>query len=442
MKDSRPGAGTSVADLQGGTAEAGSPGKRTLVQQLQDAPKGGEVGKGGAHGAIEASAPAPAAAPAPAGELAADELVLTRDPAYAKAEFLDWFRDQVKAKIESWGLTFDGSCVRLAKAGATSVVALRWSLAWGDQPATRDVPFSMAPIDARASVGAVQKLKGWSKVDPGDQTLLTNLLGGETNALSIAARAHLRGMFASLGGKPDADQAAALKGVIGAKDAAPSVVDEEVTTGTTGFDLEGPVEKKNYAFRGKTADAEEWKAKFKDGVTVTIVAPKAPEAGYHYHTVQQAADAASYLPKGARSVITTVLLNVLENPDDAHWAVEYNQPGFHSYMTAGAAGIVTIYPNKTAPPGDNYMRGTMIHETGHTWSYKAWGTDKTKGKWLDWKAAMDKDRASVSGYAMASIAEDVAETIQVYVSTQGNPKFEEYKKIVPNRFAMLATEYK
>src|SRR5690606_22427906 len=147
-------------------------------------------------------------------------------------------------------------------------------------------------------------------------------------------------------------------------------------------------------------------------------------------------------PKGARSVITTVLLNVLENPDDAHWAVEYNQPGFHSYMTAGAAGIVTIYPNKTAPPGDNYMRGTMIHETGHTWSYKAWGTDKTKGKWLDWKAAMDKDRASVSGYAMASIAEDVAETIQVYVSTQGNPKFEECKKIVPNRFAMLATEYK
>ena len=29
------------------------------------------------------------------------------------------------------------------------------------------------------------------------------------------------------------------------------------------------------------------------------------------------------------------------------------------------------------------MRGTLIHETGHTWSYKQWGTDETKGKWLE-----------------------------------------------------------
>lgn len=442
MKDIRPGTGSS-ADLHGGgAADMGAVGKGTLVQGIRDAPKGGD--KGGDKGAADATGPgtAPEASPAAGGELAADELVLTRDPAYAKAEFLDWFRDQVKAKVESWGLAFDGACIRLATSGAAPVVALRWPAAWGDCPVTRDIPFSMAPIDAKASVGAVKKLKGWSKVDPGDQTILANLLGGESNQLSEAARTHLRGMFAGLGAQPDADQAKALSGVIGAKDAAPGVVDEQVTTGTTKFDLEGPVEKKNYAFRGKTADAEEWTAKFEDGVNVPIVSPKAPEAGYHYHSVQQAADSASYLPKAARAVITTILLNVQENPDDAYWAVEYKQPGFHSYMTAGAAGVVTIYPDKGALPNDNYMRGTMIHETGHTWSYKTWGTDTTQGKWIDWKAAMDKDKVSVSGYAMASISEDVAETIQVYVSTQGTAKFDEYKQIVPNRFAMLATEYK
>lgn len=443
MKESRPGTGSSTADLQGATSTSAL-GKRTQVEGIRPAPKpgddadksGDQTAASGTGGNVD-----PSAAPA-AGPLAADELVLTRDASYAKAEFLDWFRGEVKGKIESWKLAFDGARVRLADAGGTPVVALRWDPAWGDQPVTRDVPFSMAPIDAKASVAGAQKVKGWGKVAAGDQTILTSLLGGETNQLSATAREHLRGPFAGLAGQPEADQAKVLTGVIGAKDAAPGVVDEQVTTGTTGFTLEGPVAKKNYDFRGKKADAELWTAKFKDGVNVEIVAPKAPESGYHYHTVQQTADAASYLPKGARAVITTILLNVQENPDDAYWAVEYKQPNFHSYMTAGAAGVVTIYPDKGALPGDNYMRGTMIHETGHTWSYKTWGTDETKGKWVDWKTAMGKDKVSVSGYAMASIAEDVAETIQVYVSTQGTAKFDEYKQIVPNRFAILEKEYK
>ncbi len=82
-------------------------------------------------------------------------------------------------------------------------------------------------------------------------------------------------------------------------------------------------------------------------MTVEIVAPKAPEAGFHYHTVQQTADAASYLPKGARAVITTILLNVQVNPDDAYWAVEYKQADFHSYMTAGPRAWSRSIPTRT-----------------------------------------------------------------------------------------------
>jgi hypothetical protein len=421
-----------------------------MVQMLREAPRpnGGDAAADAnrtgdaAAGGAGAQAPAPqGAAPGPT-PIAADELVLTRDPAYAKDEFLTWFRDQVRGTLGAWGLALDDARVRMATDAGTPVVALRWDPAWGARPATRDVPFAMGPIEAKASLTAVQRLPGWSKVDAADRTVLVNLLGGETNQLSEAARAHLRGQFAGLAGRTDDEQAAALRGVIGARDASPALIDEQVTTTPIGFALQGPVDKPQYAFRGRQADAESWQAQFTDGVSVEIVAPKAPEPGFHYHSVQQAADAASYLPKSARQVITTVLLNVVVNPDDAYWAVEYNQPDFHSYMTAGAAGVVTIYPDTNALPNDNYMRGTMIHETGHTWSYRTWGQDTTQGKWVDWQRAMDQDRVSVSGYAMSSIAEDVAETITVYVSTRNTPKFDEYRSIVPNRFAMLATEYR
>ena len=48
------------------------------------------------------------------------------------------------------------------------------------------------------------------------------------------------------------------------------------------------------------------------------------------------------------AVITLIMLNPVVNPDDAHWAAEYHRPDFHSYMTAGAEGIVDIYPQTRA----------------------------------------------------------------------------------------------
>ena len=59
---------------------------------------------------------------------------------------------------------------------------------WGARPATTDIGFNMVPIQARAAVAGVHKLAGWAKLDPGDQTILDNLLGGETNELSAASR--------------------------------------------------------------------------------------------------------------------------------------------------------------------------------------------------------------------------------------------------------------
>ncbi len=386
--------------------------------------------------------------PKTAEALGANEIILSSDPAYAQDSFLGWFRDKIKDKVEPWNLTFDPNAIQcksvLLNDVATPAIVLIWNAEWGDKPTSTDIPFSMQPVEARAAVTAVKKLAGWNKLPKEDQPMLENMLKGESNAVSAAARKKLQGMLTTLASQTDVEQAKALSGLISAKESLPSVVNEPVTTVAIKYELEGPTTEKDYQFRGKKADAEKWTVKFEDGISLTIIAPKAPEKGYHNHTVQKAAESASYLPKSNRSAITTILLNVVVNPDDAHWAVEYKTPDFHSYMTAGKSGIVTIYPDAEVKPlpSDNYMRGTMIHETGHTWSYKTWGTDTKAGKWVDWKQAMDKDKASVSGYAMASIAEDVAETIQVYTSTQGSPRFAEYREIVPNRFQILDAEYK
>jgi len=322
-------------------------------------------------------------------------------------------------------------------------VVLAWNAAWGELPHTRTFPLNMSPLDARAAVTAVHALPGWSKVKHDDRPVITHLLEGEQNVLSVATRDHLRPRFKHIKHEDETKQAHALEKTTHVKSSMENWQAEPMQKELATFKLTGPHEKKGFAFRGKTVDAEEWVAHYDDHVNVKIIAPKAPTHGYHNHTVRQVADAAAHMPKSARKVIQEVLLNPVTNPDDAHWAAVYHQPNFHSYMTAGADGIVTIYPEKSGHKlsDKDSQRSAMVHETGHTWSFKHWGTDTTKGGWVHWKKAMHDDKTSVSGYATSAIAEDVAETIRVYVSTKHTPRHEEYEKIVPHRFKILKKEY-
>lgn len=390
----------------------------------------------------------PTATPiAPDKELQPNQRVLTRDPTYAQASFVPWFQDQCRTKLTGWGLVFDPAAVQFDTVKldgvATPAVVLTWSASWGTIPVTRDFPLTLAPLDAPAAVTAVSALPGWAKLSASEQGLLRNLLGGESNQLSSSVRNHLRPIFAGLATKNADEQATALKGELQIGTSSPGWSSEPMGQAIATVVVAGPVEKKNYAFTGSTVDGEEWTATFNDGIVTKIMAPKAPTVGHHNHSVQEIAAAACYVPKPARAVITLIVLNPVVNPDDAYWAVEYHQPNFHSYMTAGVAGVVTVYPDKVANalPDNDGRRSAIVHETAHTWSYKTWGEDKTQGKWLQWQTAMTADVIAVSGYATAAIAEDVAETVRVYVSTKGTPRFEEYKNMVPHRFAMLATEY-
>ena len=49
-------------------------------------------------------------------------------------------------------------------------------------------------------------------------------------------------------------------------------------------------------------------------------------------------------------------------------------------MTAGADGIVDIYPS-TSPHDAETARTSIAHESGHTVSKKLWGGDTKSQKW-------------------------------------------------------------
>jgi hypothetical protein len=102
--------------------------------------------------------------------LAGDEYVLTKDGQYAQQKYVAWFQGKVKGAVEPWGLSFTKASVTLRKvkfdSGELDAVTLKWDGAWGAQPATKEVPFSMAPIAAKASVTGITCWAGRATCSP------------------------------------------------------------------------------------------------------------------------------------------------------------------------------------------------------------------------------------------------------------------------------------
>lgn len=196
-----------------------------------------------------------------------------------------------------------------------------------------------------------------------------------------------------------------------------------------------PTEVKDHGFRSGKADALKYDIEI-GGKKISVYMPKSPggKAG-HVHSVEEVAKGLAALPESSRKLVTSVEVNPGQNPDDSYWAKEYKQPGFRSYMTAGKSGTVSIYPS-SSDQGQDYLDGTMIHETGHTWTAQNWGSADDK-RWDDWKGAVKKDGNVASKYARASVSEDFAETLQLYHQVKGTPKEAEVRKKMPERFKII-----
>jgi hypothetical protein len=345
---------------------------------------------------------------------------------------------RITAVLDRWRSATGRPAVTVQTADGCAAIILDWDARWGPLPRQRDLSATVRPLDASLAVTAAKASAGWAALADASKGPVEHLLAGESNALSQAARAGFATFYGDAGwdSQPAAAQAAILDGLLTSDDARPDLTAEGAAAENAAFSLEGPRLLPDHEFVGVVADADRWDMRV-DGRRIPIYAPHAPDPRQgHFHSAQQAASAVASLPPVSRALVTAINLNAIQNPSDAFWAVEYDMPDFRSYMTAGSDGAVDVYPTAAAQSA-TAMGRDMIHETGHTWSQQRWGEDSSDPRWQPWLDAMASDRISVSDYAARDPSEDVAETIQTYSTSKGTPAHDEYRLLVPARFAIL-----
>ncbi len=195
-----------------------------------------------------------------------------------------------------------------------------------------------------------------------------------------------------------------------------------------------------HAFAGQKSDADRY--------VVTIGGKDVPVFVPHdgqfdppvQHTIEEAAKALAQIPAASLAVVTELNLDPKQNPEDAFWAKTYGQANFRSYMTCGSEGRIDVYPSDTDRDA-RYMADTMVHETGHAWSSRAWGENADAPAWAPWKEAARQDGLLPSTYAGSAPAEDVAESTALYLSVKGTPLADEYRQLYPHRFELLDRQF-
>ncbi len=355
--------------------------------------------------------------------------------------------ERVEVWAGLWEMPFSRAWVRLATGAEGPTVVLDWpSAVWGAPPQARDLTGTrMQAFEARWAVKHAHDSEGWRTLDGTNQARLDAVLGGETNDLSSRAQGEMRrALMAGFKTKPAEEQATFLSDLVTGTSSRPMLVAEDVSGSRAQLTRAGPTEVTGHTFASGAADALRYVLTWPDGASIEVFVPKSTDPTLGYHTVAQVEEAVAFLPEANRKGLEAVQINPARNPLDTFWAREYGRVNFRSYMTAGVAGVVDIYPseNTASLASQRTVTGTMQHETGHVWSQRTWGTDRTQGRWVDWRAAMQSDRVSVSSYAGEDIQEDVAETVQAYGTTKGAPAHEEYRRMVPARFTILDADLK
>ncbi len=146
----------------------------------------------------------------------------------------------------------------------------------------------------------------------------------------------------------------------------------------------------DHAFNSGEADAVRFDITI-DGDTTPVYVPTEQDPALDYHPLGEVASGLASLPAQSRERIERVDVNPERNPQDEIWEVEYDSPGFRSYMTAGAEGIVSIYPSDGMRPPPPVLEGGLLHEVAHIVE----GQDFGETEWAAWEAAMEADGQSV-----------------------------------------------
>jgi peptidoglycan hydrolase-like protein with peptidoglycan-binding domain len=282
---------------------------------------------------------------------------------------------------------------------------------------------------------------GFRQLAPADQTKLLNEVGGTNYEVSRGDRNAMNALLQTPGFEKAsaADQTTQLKKFITNEPGAQSVLEPDAgafDAKRAKYTVTGPVDAKNHAFASGVADAQQYQVEI-NGKKVPVFMPKTPTDGLQNHSIDQVAKGLAALPQSSLGVLKSVNVEPKTNPDDAYWSKQYKTPNFHSYMTAGADGVVQIYPNTGAPPSQDTLDGDLVHETGHTLSQQKWGSDDSDPRWQPWKDAAKSDGVHASTYAKNAPGEDFAETLKLYQLVKGTPQEAEMRQLMPARFKII-----
>lgn len=162
--------------------------------------------------------------------------------------------------------------------------------------------------------------------------------------------------------------------------------------------------------------------------------------------IEQIARSLASLPTQSLAVVTAVEVSDHTNPQDTQWRVAYHWAAHaRSFMACGAEGRIFIYPHSAAtPPRQRDSDGTMVHETGHALSNRAFGalpppprTAPLPPGWASWSRAIQEDGGSPSGYARSDLPEDFSESLLLLTSVRNTPQEAEIRALFPHRCAIL-----
>lgn len=169
---------------------------------------------------------------------------------------------------------------------------------------------------------------------------------------------------------------------------------------------------KEHEFHGTTAPAE-----IADIQAGSLATPIYSNNNVSHNHTQNSTDeiyaTISDIDPQVLDLIHSVTLNPVQNPEDAYWAKEYNNPNFYSYMTAGHGGDITVYPTTFAIP-QPYELFAIQHEIGHVWSLGKWGYNTKHATWRSWNDAIGSDSQSPRSYSDNSPSEDFADFFGLY----------------------------
>ncbi len=313
----------------------------------------------------------------------------------------------------------------------------------------RDDLAKVSPTDRAAflgwigqEAGAVTQMRateGYMKLSQEERDRLDVYVGGGTS-LSEGAVTELQKALADT--HQDKSKAATFRKFLHAqKGIAPGVRPTPNPRLEHVSEVGDPVDVSGFSFKSGKADAVRHDVKVGEGdaTVIPVYLPKNdPPEGLFLPSLEEIVTMLASANEHTRRSIAMVRANPGRNPEDRAWAGAKGMTGFRSFMTAGADGVVDIYPQTDASRMSE-LRAAAEHESGHVVSMRAWGNNPHGLKWAPWREAMRKDKFAASSYAKTGILDDFAEAWAMLMEVEGTAREKELEILMPNRYKVLKT---